>query len=674
MNPQYLSLAIRTHNWPCLVVGGGRVGARKAATLLRAGAKVTVLSPEISPRLQAMVERGRIEWRRRHYAPSEIQGFRLVVAATTDSTLNLQIGEDAENRGILSCVASSAEQSRVIFPAVYDTQDAAVAVHSQGRDCRRSQSVRNRIALWLSAEKRGHSTFVPSTLHGTPANGDCPYDSARAIGRVYIVGAGPGAADLISVRGYHALRSADAILIDELLPDDFLDELGIPTADKRIERLGGGRRHRSQEEINRWLVDAAVKGQSVVRLKGGDPFVFGRGDSEIDALAEHDIAWEVIPGPSSATSVLSCAGLPLTRHAKGRSFAVATARVEGGHVSESFPRADSLAILMGVTALDHVVSRLLADGWSPETPAAIVERGTLPWERRVSGSLGELNELARQAYVASPAIVVVGEAAKSIAAFRRRPTILYTGLDASNFRTLGNVLHWPAQAIVPNAEGQRLLPHALTAIRRGNIDWIIFTDKFAVRSFWTALNANRQDARLLGGVRIATVGPETLRQFERHNFRADAAMTEDDIRSPAPLLGDLCDQGVLVVQGSHTPRGLFRRLEDAGAAVSRLVLNRLVQHSELGRPLPDHDVIYFVSPAGVRAYAKTYGNAAFQRKVWCLGQATRQALADRGILAVDMLRLTQQIAGSPRPVTSFPLFSPAERLDFAGARPVCPGE
>jgi uroporphyrin-III C-methyltransferase/precorrin-2 dehydrogenase/sirohydrochlorin ferrochelatase len=638
----HLSLAIRADDWPCLVVGGGRVGSRKAATLLRAGAKVAVLSPEISPRLRAMVEGGRLEWRKRRYAPAELRGFRLAVAATADRALNLRIGRDAEKKGILSCVASSGARSRVIFPAVHETQDVVVAVHSRGRDCRRSQSVRNRIALWLSASRqlRTARSAADLALDGQPsARGK----SHRGIGRVYIVGAGPGAADLITVRGYHALRAADAILMDELLPADFLAELGIPTADKRLERLGGGGRHWSQEEINQWLVAAAISGQTVVRLKGGDPFVFGRGDSEIDALAKHDIPWEVIPGPSSATAALSGAGLPLTRHAKGRSFAVATARVEGGQVSETFPRADSLAILMGVTVLDQVVSRLLADGWPPDAPAAIVERGTMPWERRVSGSLGLLSELARQAHVASPAIVVVGEAAASIAAFRRRPTIIHTGLDAANFSMLGNVLHWPAQAILPRAEGRRLLPHALRAIRRGNIDWIVFTDKFAVGSFVTALDAERQDARLLGSLRIAAVGTQTLRRLERHNLWADAVLMEDDEKLLAPFerggggediaLGDLRQQGVLVIQGSHAPRGLCRRLENAGAVVSRLVLDRLAPHPELGRPLPDHDVIYFVSPAGVRAYARTYGSSAFQREAWCLGEATRRALAAYGVEA-----------------------------------------
>lgn len=627
----HLSLAIRTDDLRCLIVGGGRVGARKTATLCRTGVKVTVLSPEISPRLQTMVDRGRIEWCKARYAASQMHGFWLVVAATSDPTLNLQIGQDAENEGILCCVASSADASRVIFPAVCSNGNIAVAVHSHGRNCRQSQAVRNRIAIWLSASRRAwknHRDETPLCVREGDAS-----RAAAAAGKVYIVGAGPGAADLISIRGYHALRSADTILIDKLIPENFLEELGISTVGKLIERLGGGKRHWNQEEINRWLVTAATADQTVVRLKGGDPFIFGRGDSEIEALAKHGIPWEVIPGPSAATAVLSSAGLPLTRHAQGRSFAVATARVEGGRVSESFPHADSLVILMGVTVLDQVIARLLSDGWPRETPAAIIERGTLPWERRISGPISRLDELARQAEIASPAIVVIGEAAKSIAALDRRPTILYTGLDAANFRMLGNVLHWPAQAILPNPEGRRLFPHALAAIARQNVDWIVLTDKFAVKAFCTALIDSRQDARILGGVKIAAVGAETLRQLERHDLWADAAIREDDLRTAASVLDDVSDQGILVIQGSHAPGGLCRQLEDAGATVNRLVLNRLVPHPALGRPLPDHDVIYFASPAGVRAYARTYGKDAFQGNVWCLGQATRQALAARGISA-----------------------------------------
>jgi uroporphyrinogen III methyltransferase/synthase len=380
-------------------------------------------------------------------------------------------------------------------------------------------------------------------------------------------------------------------------------------------------------------VAAAEPGRTVARLKGGDPFVFGRGDSEIEFLARHRIPWEVIPGASSATAVLSSAGLPLTRHGQRRSFAVTTARVEGGQVTASFPRADSLVVLMGATVLDQVTARLLADGWQPDTPAAIVERGTLAWERRITGPLCRLSELAQRADVASPALVVVGEAARAITAIRHRPTILYTGLDATAFRTLGNVLHWPAQAIVSNPEGRRLLPQALALLSRGNVDWTVFTDKFAVKAFWNALADQRLDARVMRGAKIAALGTETARQLEQFHLCTDVVLTAENVRKTATPLGELSHKGVLVVQGTHTPHGLRSQLEQAGAAVNHLVLHQLVPHPELGRLLPSHDVVYFVSPAGVRAYAKTYGKEAFQREVWCLGKATERALAACGVSA-----------------------------------------
>jgi uroporphyrin-III C-methyltransferase/precorrin-2 dehydrogenase/sirohydrochlorin ferrochelatase len=662
---KYLTLAIRTADLPCLVVGGGRVGTRKAITLCRAGAKVTVLSPEISPQLQKFVHRGQIEWRESQYTPSQISGFRLVVAATADPLLNIQIGQDAETEGIFSCVASSADSTSVIFPAVCSQGDLTIAVHSQGRNCRRSKAVRNRIAVLFSSRKCTPRQNAPQLLledvqqrqfsendPTCPDEMDARWRESPGRGKVTIVGAGPGASDLISLRGYHALQSADAILIDQLIPPNFLEDLGISATNKLIQWLGSGDSHWTQKEINRWLVAAAEQGRTVVRLKGGDPFVFGRGDSEIESLENHRIPWEVIPGASSATAVLTSAGLPLTRHGQGRSFTVTTARIEGGRVSESLPRADSLVILMGISVLDQVLSRLTTDGWSPETPAAIVERGTLAWERQISGPLSRLSELAQRANVASPALVVIGEAARAIAAFRRWPTILFTGLDPTSFRTLGNVLHWPAQAIVSNPEGCNRLPRTFASLNRGEIDWAIFTDKLAVQAFWTAAADQRLDARLMHNVKIAALGTETVRRLEQCGLCADVVITEGDIRQTATQLGELPRKGVLIVQGSHTPRGLCSQLEEAGAAVNQLILHRLVPHPELGRPLPAHNVIYFVSPAGVRSYAEAYGKNAFQREVWCLGEATQKTLAAYGVQAIVVRPTPLSLLGLTRKVPS----------------------
>jgi uroporphyrin-III C-methyltransferase/precorrin-2 dehydrogenase/sirohydrochlorin ferrochelatase len=426
--PRYLPLAVDMERLRCLVVGGGRIGTRKALKLADAGAEVTILAPEISAKLRARVRSGSMRWCQGAYHAAVLDGFALVVAATPDHRVNLCVRRDADARGILCCVVAPGRLSRVIFPAVHRDERITVAVHSDGRDCRLSQRVRDLVACWW--RKRGTPRGSDgSSVRRVRAGAITPpgrEPDGSTSGKVSIVGAGPGAPDLISVRGYQALRAADVVLIDRLLSPTFLDDLGIPSGDKTIEWLGDHRPPWSQAEINQRLVLHARAGRNGVRLKGGDPFVFGRGDAEIAHLDEHGVAWEVVPGCTSATAVLTSAGFPLTRHGRGRSFAVATARVAGGGLPDAFPRTDSLVILMGVGVLDQVVRRLVADGWREEAPAAVIERGTLPNERMVIGPLSAIASLAVQTGVASPALIVVGEAARRIAAFEGRPTIPLT--------------------------------------------------------------------------------------------------------------------------------------------------------------------------------------------------------------------------------------------------------
>ncbi len=427
--PRYLPLAIDMEGLACLVVGGGRIGTRKALTLADAGAEVTLLAPEISTKLRARVRSGRMRWCQGTYDPAKLDGFAFVVAATADRQLNRRIRRDADARGILCCVVAPGRFSRVIFPAVHRDERITVAIHSDGRDCRLSQRVRNLIACWWRNRRGllGSNGSCTRPAHPRTITPPSRAPAGSETGKVYIVGAGPGAPDLISVRGCRALRTADVVLIDRLLAPTFLDQLDIPSAEKTVEWLGDHRPPWSQARINERLVHHARSGRTVVRLKGGDPFVFGRGDAEIEHLDAQGIAWEVIPGCTSATAVLTAAGFPLTRHGRGRSFAVATARLVGGGLPDAFPHADSLVILMGVGVLDQCVQRLLADGWAPETPAAVIERGTLPGERRVTGALSAIHSLAARAGVASPALIVIGEAARQIAAFDGGRTIPLTG-------------------------------------------------------------------------------------------------------------------------------------------------------------------------------------------------------------------------------------------------------
>jgi siroheme synthase/uroporphyrinogen-III synthase len=558
-----------------------------------------------------------------------------------------------------------------------------------------------------------------------------------AVGRVYVIGAGPGSPDLISLRGWRALLSADAVLADRLLPRDFLEQLGISVADKTVQWLGtGGMKDEgsgmnadssslipypsslvpypssliphpsslppprwSQDAINRWLVLHAQSGQTVVRLKGGDPFVFGRGDDEIQCLAEHGIPWEVIPGPSSCTAVPAAAGHPLTRHARDRSFAVATARVTGGAIQESFPRADSLVVLMGIGVLPLVVARLLADGWAPDAPVAVIERGTLPCERRVSGTLSQIAQLARGAGIASPGLVIVGgtavgggrgerekgrrgeeergrtsEGVAGIAAspphqlslspllplssspflpFSPSPVILFTGSDPEDFRTLGDLLHWPALRLVPDQEGRSLLPSVFARLRGGAFDWIVLSGKLAVTSLFAAMAEQGVDARILATAKIAAVGQAAALRLREFCLQADAVIEgkeeggrrKDENGIPVshssfllpPSSLPFAGQTVAAIHGTHVPGELGRRIEDVAAAVTHVTLHSVAPHPELGRPLPQHDAVYFVSPSGVEAYWEAYGAAGFREEVWCLGEATQATIARHGVGAKVVL-------------------------------------
>lgn len=444
-------------------------------------------------------------------------------------------------------------------------------------------------------------------------------------GKVFIVGAGPGAADLITIRGLRAIRAAEVLLCDDLLPRSLLEDLGVPLAGRTVEWLGDGEGHKTQAEINELMSRAALAGKTVARLKNGDPFVFGRVVEEVEHLSRLGIQWDVIPGPSSCLVAPAVAGLPLTRRGAERSFAVTTARLAGGEVNENYPRADSLVVLMGASALEEVTDRLLREGWGPDAPVAVIDRATLPWERRVEGHLAEIVGMAKRASISSPAVLVVGGAALRRGAFLR-PRILFTGLDPSNFRSLGDLLHWPALQVVEHSAGRQAFPGIIEEVCSGHYKWVVFTSPTGARSFFGALRERRHDGRILASTKVAVAGAGTAARVEEAGLLADAVPWEPG--SPG-ILKSLGRGGgwVLVVQGSHAPRGLVSKLERHGWQVTLLSLHQVVPHPELGQPLPEHDIVYFVSPSGVRAFQDAYGGNGFRREVWCIGQTTLAELA-----------------------------------------------
>lgn len=446
-------------------------------------------------------------------------------------------------------------------------------------------------------------------------------------GKVILVGAGPGAPDLITLRGLRALVAAEVVVADRLLPRDFLEQLGVGA---KLEWLGDGPERPPQDEINRRLIEHARAGRRVVRLKGGDPLVFGQGEAEIAALAAAGIPWEIVPGLTAATAVPTAAGLPVTRHGQGRSFAVVTARTVGGEVNENLPTADTLVLFMGVTALPQTVSRLLAQGWPAATPAAIIERGTQPWERRRQVALAELPAAALAAGMSAPALIVVGVGAVGILADAPRPRVLFTGLDPEHFHGLGDLLHWPALAVVADEAGRRQAPVIIDGLRQGKFGQVVFTSRQGVASFFRLLCEAGLDARILRGAFITAAGAGTAARLREFGVLPEAVPEDAGSRGILAALGALSGASVLVVQGSHAPVGLLEAIAAQGGMPVRLSLHRVVPHPELGRPLPEHEVVYFVSPSGVNAYWQIYGAAAFQREIWAMGEVTLATLARRG--------------------------------------------
>lgn len=438
-------------------------------------------------------------------------------------------------------------------------------------------------------------------------------------GHVYLIGAGPGSADLITLRGLHALRKADLIIGDSLLSPDLLDAWGIDASNKTLLWRDRSQSRHEQPDLNMQMLTAAQAGQCVARIKTGDPLVFGRGLEEAHFLREHNVCCEIIPGLCSALAGPTSAEWSLTQRGTGRSFAVTTGRLEEAELNADLPRADSLVLMMAVGTLNIHVANLRRTGWPAETPVAIIERAEQPWQRRIHGTLATIVTEVTAASLESPAIIVVGAAA-DIAS--QRPRILFTGLDPSNFRVLGDLLHWPALEIVRDDAGWATGPGVLDDLGQKRYDHAIFTSRVGVTSFFQLLTAQGLDARRLAGLTVIAAGAGTAMRLQEHGIRADIAPEDAGSRGILASI-DPSARAVLLIQGSHAPRGLVESLTQRGCDVSSLPLHTVQPHPELGRPLPPHEIVYFVSPSGVRSYVETYGHDVFSKTVWCMGDITQ---------------------------------------------------
>ncbi|KRE79547.1 uroporphyrinogen-III C-methyltransferase [Arthrobacter sp. Soil763] len=380
--------ALRLLGRPVLVVGGGPVAARRARGLLDAGAQVTVVAPLGCPALEELAGAGLLDWQPRPYRSADVDGTWFVQTATGDAAVDAQVAADAEAQRVWCVNASDHGASAAWTPAVAVVDDVKIAVNAGG-DPRRAMALRDAVATALHA-------------------GDLPLRRRRpsGAGSVALVGGGPGDAGLITVRGRRLLGQADVVVADRLGPRELLGELA---PDVRVIEVGKTPGHHPvpQSGINRILVNEALAGHRVVRLKGGDPYVLGRGGEEAEYCRQHGVEVEVVPGVTSAISVPAAAGIPVTHRGLAKGFSVVTGHEE---LSEVPARADhTVILLMGVGQLRGSAASLGRAGLPAGTPVGIVENGYLPNQRVTIGTLGTIADQAEAAGVANPAVIVIGD-------------------------------------------------------------------------------------------------------------------------------------------------------------------------------------------------------------------------------------------------------------------------
>lgn len=392
--PPYPS-GLRLAGRRAVVVGGGHVAQRRVPGLIAAGADVLVVSPDVTPAVEGMVTSGEIGWARRRFRPVDLDDAWYVIAATDDPAANEEVSAAAEERRIFCVRSDDASRASAWTPAVGRHAGVTVAVLGN-RDPRRSAAVRDEIVTGL----RDGAIAAPHHRDPTPG--------------VVLVGGGPGDPELVTVAARRALAEADVVVADRLAPRELLDELAPDVELVDVAKLPRGRSAR-QEEINRVIVDRALAGKRVVRFKGGDSFVFGRGYEEVQACAEAGVPCRVVPGLSSALAVPAAAGIPLTHRGVAHEFTVVSGHVPPDDES-SLVDWDSLGrmrgtvvLLMAVENLAVIADRLLAAGRKPETPVAVVAEGTMPGERTLLSTLADVAAEVVREQVRPPAIVVVGD-------------------------------------------------------------------------------------------------------------------------------------------------------------------------------------------------------------------------------------------------------------------------
>lgn len=440
-----LPLVLRGDVRPFVIIGGGQVAARKVATLVKAGASVSVISPEIHTDIQRLAEAGSVQLQLRPATADEpFDRASMVVIATADSSFNGALASHARALGCLVCRADQTQDNDFSFPAVIDRSPLLVSVSTSGASPALTRMIRQRLEAFLPSDMASLASYAEKLRERVkkvlPENERAPFwrrwvhsrapemllarkqdiadqETERCLsgehsqGEVWLVGAGPGDPDLLTFRALRLIQSADIVFYDALVNPVILDLI-----DSKAERFYVGKRKSDhavpQEGINQLLVDAAKAGKRVLRLKGGDPFIFGRGGEEIEKLAEQGIPFQVVPGITAASGCASYAGIPLTHRDHAQSVRFVTGHLKDGSCDlpwhELIHPSQTLVIYMGLTGIPLICRELIAAGMPADTPIALVEKGTLPDQKVHIRTLTTMPEYVSSHEISAPTLTIVG--------------------------------------------------------------------------------------------------------------------------------------------------------------------------------------------------------------------------------------------------------------------------
>jgi len=448
---EHLPIFLKLAGEHCAVIGGGEVAARKVRLLLDAGARVTVTAPELCEGLAELVEQGRVEHRAAAFSSESLAGVVLVIAATDDRAVNAEVSRLARAQGTPVNVVDDPELCSFILPAIVDRSPVVIAVSTGGASpvlarlirarleslipatygqlAQLAQRFRERVkrALPPPARRPFWERVLQGPIAGLVFSGRLEQaeaelereidDPARRTpaGEVYLVGAGPGDPDLLTFAALRLMQQADVVLYDNLVSPAIVD---LTRRDARRIYVGKRRADHAmrQEQINALMIELAKQGQRVLRLKGGDPYVFGRGGEEIESLAAAGVRFQVVPGITAACGVAAYAGIPLTHRDYAQSCVLVTGHLKDGTMDLDWhglarPR-QTLVIYMGLLGLPALCEQLIAHGLPADMPAAVVQQATLPQQRVVVAPLGELARKVEEAGLHPPTLVIVGDVVK----------------------------------------------------------------------------------------------------------------------------------------------------------------------------------------------------------------------------------------------------------------------